>query len=146
MKTINQSITIHNPSANDIWQSIVFMIHIFKFKMFNEERKTINHHNWNQVSATDIEKMSRHCPALKVLHLFFVTLQVLTSHISTNHSKQLLLHVGAYPHPLLAILELFMSNIYHLSPCSLLQGDDASERAREKLFPNLEGKLQLQSC
>jgi len=46
-----------------------------------------------QVSANDIEKVSRHCPALKVLHLFFVTLQV----------------------------------------------DDASERAREKLFPNLEG-------
>jgi len=45
------------------------------------------------VSANDIEKVSRHCPALKVLHLFFVT----------------------------------------------LQGDDASDRAREKLFPNLEG-------
>ena len=29
-----------------------------------------------QVNGGDIEKVSRHCPALKVLHLFFVNFQV----------------------------------------------------------------------
>ena len=29
-----------------------------------------------QVNGADIEKVSRHCPALKVLHLFFVNFQV----------------------------------------------------------------------
>ena len=120
-----------------------------KLKMqffFCKTAQNLSHYD-DKVSANDIEKVSRHCPALKVLHLFFVNFQVGKLLIICHPLNPWITSISLTDPPFQKCVTTssFGSKINFEPPYSLSQGDDASDRAREKLFPNLEGKCVIAS-